>query len=307
MSEDENDRTLSPADWQSFVGQAELVKQLRTKCEASFALERPLGHILITGPLGSGKTTLARLAAAETGDHLEVISRAVDERGLMQALWNIPTGAGVLFIDEAHRLSKTTQESLLTLTEEGYIQSKWGTDHFPWLTVIMATTEKQKINAPLRSRCTILDMDPYSDEEMREIVVGMADRAGVSLPCQVIDAIATAAVGVPRAARLLVLGAQELVATKQKVTPETVLAHCRVEADGLTRDHLGYLQSLHFLGGQAGLENLSTHLSFDRTQTVATERLLVDRGYVRRGPSGRILTGAGRARLNGSQNLRRAS
>ena len=301
MSDDENEsRTLRPTTWSQYIGQHRLTTQLRTKCQAAFKLERPLGHLLIHGPLGSGKTTLAHLAAAETGDHLVEISRPVDERGLMHALWSLPnSGAGILFIDEAHRQSRGTQESLLTLTEAGFIQSKWGTEHFDWLTVIMATTEKRLINEPLQSRCTVMDMDEYTEEEMQAIVAGMAERAGVELDEEVVAALAIAAVGVPRAARHLVLAAQELVAVEQNPTTEAILTHCRLDRDGLSRDHLAYLECLVDVGGQAGLEILSVRLQLHKTQVQRIERLLVDRGYVRYDSRGRILTGSGRARLQG--------
>jgi Holliday junction DNA helicase RuvB len=292
-------RTLRPTRWGDYVGQADLVTQLRTKCQAAFNLAKPLGHLLISGPLGSGKTTLAHLAAQETGESMEIIARPVNEGGLMEALWELPAERGVLFIDEAHRQSKATQESLLTLTEEGYIQSRWGTATFPWITVIMATTEKRLINEPLQSRCTILDMVPYTDDEMATIVRGMAARVGVELAEGMTEGLATAAVGVPRAARHLVLGAHELAAVGQAVTLDSVLNHCRVQRDGLTADHLAYMQCLVDVGGNAGQETLSVRLQLHRTQVQRIERLLVDRDYVKYagGSIGRILTGKGRARL----------
>lgn len=302
MTEDDHDesRTLRPTNWAGYVGQDRIKDQLRTKARAAVELGRPIGHLLIHGPMGSGKTTLAHLVAAETGDWLEVISRKVDHRGLMQALWNIPQGQGILFIDEAHRLPVGVQEDLLTLTEEQFIQSKWGgAEPFPWLTVILATTEKRLLNLPLQSRCTILDLEDYTTEEMNRIVAGMCERAGISLDAETVGALAAAAVGMPRAARHLVLGAQELIAVGQEPTVDAVLAHCGVEADGLGVDHLKYLETIRLLGGQAGLEILSTRLQLHRTQVQRVERLLVDRGYVRYDSRGRALTAAGRARLDG--------
>lgn len=299
-------RTLRPTTWDDYVGQDTLKRQLQTKCRAAFKLARPLDHLLIHGPMGSGKTTLARLAADETGDELAVIARRCDQKGLMEALWSLPGKRGVLFIDEAHRLPTGVQEDLLTLTEEGYIDSKWGVEEFPWLTVIMATTEKRLINEPLQTRCTILDMDDYSLAEMEEIVRGMARRAQIGLDDDIVAALAVAAVGVPRSARRLVLGAKELEADRQAVTVENILAHCRVEPDGLTNDHLGFLREMERLGGQAGLEVLSVRLQLHKTQVQRTERLLVDRGLVRYGPGGRLLTGDGRRRLDGPLPVRAA-
>lgn len=298
---DENDeRTLRPLSWRDYIGQAPLVTQLRTKCQAAFKLERPLDHLLINGTQGSGKTTLAHLAADETGDSLVKISRPVNESELMQAIWDLPgPGVGILFIDEAHMQSARTQRSLLTLTEEGYIQTKFGTDSFPWLTVILATTEKRMISLPLQSRLTILDMDEYTLDEMGLIVEGMAERAGVALDSDTTSALAVAAVGVPRAARHLVLAAQELSAVGQEPTLDAILTHCRLDADGLSRDHLGYMRCLQLIGGQAGLEVLTVRLQLHRTEVQRIERLLVDRGYVRYDSRGRVLTGSGRARLEG--------
>jgi len=105
VSEDLKDadgKTLRPLTWEPFIGQEALTSRLRTKGKAAFELERPHDHPLITGPTGtgSGKTTLAHLVTEETGDIVEVISRPVDERGLMQALWALPANGGALFIDE---------------------------------------------------------------------------------------------------------------------------------------------------------------------------------------------------------------
>lgn len=297
--EDDESRTLRPTTWADYVGQTTIKDQLRTKCRAAHLLKRPLPHLLIHGPMGTGKTTLAHLASIETGDYLEVISRKVDQRGLMQALWNIPGGQGILFIDEAHRLSASVQEDLLTLTEEGFIQSRWGTEEFPWLTVILATTEKRLIVEPLQSRCTVLDLEDYSHDEMTEIVRGMARRAHVELDAEACAALATAAVGMPRAARHLVLAAKELVAVGETPTVDEVLRLCRLDADGLGSDHRKYLSELLTLGGQAGLEVLTVRLQLHKTQVQRIERVLIDRGYVKYDTRGRVLTATGRARLQG--------
>lgn len=300
-NDDEMDepRTLRPTTWDDYVGQETLTTQLRVKCQAAFKLAKPLGHLLISGTPGSGKTTLAQLAASETGDTLAVISRPVNENDLMQVLWDLPGGRGIVFIDEAHRQPKKTQEGLLTLCEEGYIQTRWGTEHFDWLTVIFATTDKRKLDEALQSRCTILNMRPYTADEMVQIVEGMAERANVPLDRPTCEALAAASNGVPRAARHLVLAAQEIDAVGQPLTVDRILTQHGVEADGLTEDHLEYMRTLLNVGGQAGLEVLSTRLGLHRTQLQRVERLLVDRGYIRYASQGRVLTGVGRGRLDG--------
>ena len=301
MSDDIETRTLRPTTWDDYIGQTQIKEQLRTKAVAALNLRRPIGHILLTGEMGCGKTTLAHLVAAETGDWLEVIARKVDERGLMQHLWEIPNRQGICFIDEAHRLSPSTQEGLLTLLEEGFIQTKWGPERFPWLTLILATTERRKINKPLRSRCTDLRLADYTHDEMKQIVEGMARRAEVTLDDEMHDAFATAACGQPRAARHLVLGAEELAASGQDVTVDAVLKHCGIERDGLRVDHMRFLATLRDLGGQSGLDNLSSQLGVAPQEIQETERLLIARGYVRRDTQGRMLMAAGRARLEGRE------
>lgn len=294
-------RTLRPTCWDDYIGQETIKDQLRTKAAAALSLQQPIGHLLITGPMGSGKTTLAHLMAAETGDWLEVISRRVDQRGLMHHLWEIPNGQGILFIDEVHRLHKSVQEDLLSLTEEQFIQSRWGTEEYPWLTVVMATTDRRAVNGPLRSRCLNLHLADYTHDEMVRIVAGMAQRAGVELDDDMCDAFATAAVGMPRAARHIVLGAGEIAATRGEITVDTVLRHCGLERDGLNGDHLRYMDTLRTLGGQAGLDTLASQLGVHPQEIQETERLLLHRGYVRRESQGRMLLSSGRARLDGRE------
>jgi Holliday junction resolvasome RuvABC ATP-dependent DNA helicase subunit len=191
---------------------------------------------------------------------------------------------------------------LLPLLESGYVVDNRGRKTpNGWLTVVGATTEREKIIPPLLDRFLIKPrFQSYSTAEMGRIVLGMAAKAEIEMSRRTAEVLGMAAGGTPRNARQLVLGARDLAHTLGRLPrPAEVLKLCGVSPDGLTDDHLAYLEALDMLGGLAGLKLLSTTLRVHPSTCMELERLLIERSFLKYGERGRELTPDGFRRLHG--------
>lgn len=297
-----NEDALAPASWDEYIGQEQLKAHLKVRIAAALARDDAAPHILLYGPPGAGKTTIARLVASTLGRNLKELVAPVDAAGLCDALWRLGPG-GVLFVDEVHRWSRGAQQhALMQLTEDGHIDTPKGRQEFDRVTVIAATTEKQKLELPLQDRFMVKPkFEEYSVDEMAAIISGMAARAGLD-PSYVDDSfthiLGYASAGVPRNARALVLAARDLALAGINPDGPTVLNFAGVEPDGLTADHIDYLRLLADQPkGLAGGPTMATLLNVAHPQVRQTERLLTDRKYVMLTSAGRQITQAGRARV----------
>lgn len=286
---------VAPPSLAEFVGQEPVKQRLAVHIEAAKRARRPLPHVLLMTDPGMGKSTLARLIADSFSEPMVEITQPSGTDELLEKLYELE--GGVLFIDEVHRWSKTQQRNLLTLCEEGYIDTRYGREKFPWLTVIAATTEPQELEQPFIDRFPIRpSFTPYTAEDMRVIIAGMAARTGVELTDEAIDVLAGACTGCPRIARHLVLDAKAL---GDSPTGEEILAFAQIAPDGLTVEHLDYLNMLMSCqGGRAGLDVLVNRLRSHNKVLRGLERILLDRGYIAYDSRGRVLTAAGRRRLS---------
>lgn len=291
---------FGPEDWDNYIGQHQMKAHLRVRIASAVARGAKLPPTLLLGPAGAGKTTLAKLIAAELGRPLHVLAKPVGAAELCDVLWRLGRG-GVLFVDEIHNATAAQHEVLMQLLEDGAIDGPRGRAEFD-VSVIAATTEKQLLKDPLLSRFEIKPrFVEYTTGEMAEIVCEMADQARVDFDAitgEFCEALGKAAAGTPRNARALVMGARDLTLAGIEVTAEAVLAFCDVAPDGLSTDHLAYLRLLgNQPRGQAGESALATLLSIDRSEVRRIERLLVQRGYVLLTGTGRFITEAGRLRV----------
>lgn len=285
----------------SFVGQTKMKELIVTHIDAARAT--PGGsfpHLLLLGPPGAGKTTLAGIVADMVGLPLVAISTPPTNRmALANQLNTLGSEGGVLFIDELHEWPKSAQDALLTLLEGGFLDVGICQFNYPRLTVIAATTEREKIGKPLMQRFPLRPaFEPYDDLQLARIAADMAQARDLELSWNDALVFGLAAGGIPRQVRTFITHAVALAVSRGDGSVAEVLEMAGVFTDGLSVDHLDYLARLKEMGGEAGLATLSNRMRLHESEIRDLERLLLDRGLITLTRSGRMLNPAGYQRLN---------
>lgn len=287
---------LRPTTLGDYIGQPRLKAELDVQINAAYKQVRSFPHLLLAAPPGAGKTTLAALIAGRLSDSFTRLVMPVTERVLARHFQDCN---GILLLDELHRMSRTAQESLLTVIEDGYFQLQSGRSiELEALTIIGATTEPHKIIRPLWDRFEaaggVPAWEPYTEEDLAAIISGMAHRCGVDIDEATAAAYGRASAGTPRlGAKFVKRHADLAFSLGRNPTATETLEQLRMTEDGLGSYHLRYLQVLDSLGGKRGVETITSLLRLPASIVEDLEILLVTQGYIDFTPGGREITTKG--------------
>ena len=306
--EERFDRIFRPSTLAEFVGQEQHKANLRVYVEAARRRKEPLDHILLCGPPGLGKTTLAYILAKEMGAELFVTSGpAVEHKGVLTGLLTRVARADILFIDEIHRLSAMVEEALYPAIEDFRIDVMMGDGAYAEsiqldikpFTLVGATTRTGLLTKPLQERFGVtLRLDFYPVADLEKIVARSAKLLEIECDKDGARALAERARGTPRIANRLVRRVRDFAEVEGRgvIDRKIVDLACDrlgIDAAGLDEMDRRLLSILidHYEGGPVGVETIAAALSEPRdTIEDVYEPYLLQQGYLGRTPRGRVAT-----------------
>lgn len=308
IDEERQDRAIRPKKLQDYIGQQALRAQMEIFIAAATARKQALDHVLIFGPPGLGKTTLANIIATEMGVSIRQTSGPVlDKAGDLAALLTNLQAHDVLFIDEIHRLSPAVEEILYPAMEDYQIDLMIGEGpaarsiklDLPPFTLVGATTRAGLLTSPLRDRFGIVQrLEFYSITELTVIVQRSAKALGIAILAEGAHEVARRSRGTPRIANRLLRRVRDFAEVKGDgcVTLEmavSALQMLQIDANGFDALDRKLLKTIieHFDGGPVGLDTLAAAISEERgTIEDVLEPYLIQQGFMMRTPRGRVVT-----------------
>jgi Holliday junction DNA helicase RuvB len=313
--EDELERSLRPRSLDDFVGQERVKEQLAIALEAAKARGEALDHVLLVGPPGLGKTSLAFIVREELGVGIRTVAGpALERKGDMAAILTGLDERHVLFVDEIHRLNRAVEEILYPALEDFRLDIVVGqgaaartlTLDLPPFTLVGATTRTGLLTSPLRDRFGMtFRLDYYAAEDLATIVRRSARILGVEIDDAAAVEIAGRSRGTPRIANRILRRVRDVAEVRHAgiVTSEVAaeaLTLLEVDGEGLERTDRELLRAIvgKFGGGPVGLSTLAVALG-EEPDTIEDvyEPYLLQLGFIQRTPRGRIVTDRGRAHV----------
>jgi Holliday junction DNA helicase RuvB len=308
LETDNFEKTIRPDSFDEYIGQTDVKENIKVFVKAAGIRETNLDHVLLYGPPGLGKTTLAHIIANEMKSNIKTASGpTIEKSGDLAAILSTLEPNDVLFIDEIHRIPRYIEEILYSAMEDfkldiiigGEGQSRNIKIDLPPFTLVGATTRAGDLSSPLRDRFGIVcKLEFYSDSELTDIVKRTSRVLNIELNDDAAHEIAIRSRKTPRIANRLLKRVSDfaLVDEEDIITLELVkkaLKRLKIDETGLDNTDIEYLMSIinKFNGGPVGIESIASSIG-EETTTIedVIEPFLLQEGYVKRSSRGRIVT-----------------
>ena len=308
LKEEEFDKNIRPSSLDEYVGQSEIKENLRVFIKACMMRDEVLDHVLLYGPPGLGKTTLAHIIANELGVNIKTASGpSIEKSGDLAAILSTLEPGDVLFIDEIHRMPRYIEEILYPAMEDFELDIVVGQDgntrnikiDLPPFTLVGATTRAGDLSSPLRDRFGIISkLNYYTDEELKKIVLRTSRVLNMPITDDAAMELAKRSRKTPRIANRLFKRVRDfaLVSGSKEITMELTtdsLRRLKVDNDGLDSIDIEYLDALimKFNGGPVGASTIATSIGEEVTTIEdVVEPFLLQEGFIKRTPRGRVAT-----------------